>query len=259
MGNERKTEHCVICGSPVESLPQADALVCIYCGASEQGQARCPKGHYVCEACHGRHAMQMIKSTVFSTALRSPHEIAELMMRHPGLPMLGCEHAFVAAGAFMAALKNSPYGRGTITNGEIHEVFTRTAKQAVSGYCGMTGVCGIVPAVGACFSLFLGSRCGADNEQRITMEAGIRIFQAIAGLTGPSCCKAYVRSALTETVALFGERFGIVFEQPEGAVVCRHIDKHPHGCRESRCPYYEKPSRDIFAEPIHLKAASCQS
>ncbi len=37
--------------------------------------------------------------------------------------MLGCEHAFIAAGALMAALKNSPYGKGKITDADIREVF----------------------------------------------------------------------------------------------------------------------------------------
>ncbi len=249
----------MVCGTSLEYLHRAETRMCVYCGALERGHVNCPKGHFVCEACHGKDAMQMIESTAFSTTLQNPGEIAEIMMHHPGLPMLGCEHAFLAAGAFMAALKNSPYGRGKIANGEIREVFTRTAKQAAAGYCGLTGVCGIVPAIGACFSVFLGSRCGTDSEQRITMEADIRIFQTIAGLTGPSCCKAYVRAALTEAAALFGERFGIMLGQPAGAIVCRHMDKHPHGCREAKCPYFQKPSRDIFAESIHLNATVCQS
>jgi len=259
MQTDKKAEHCMVCGTPLEYLHRTETHMCVYCGTLAQGHVNCPKGHFVCEACHGKDAMQMIESTALSTTLQNPGEIAEIMMHHPGLPMLGCEHAFLAAGAFMAALKNSPYGRGKITNGEIREVFTRTAKQAAAGYCGLTGVCGIVPAIGACFSVFLGARCGTDSEQRITMEAGIRISQTIAGLTGPSCCKAYVRAALTETVALFGERFGIMLEQPEGAIVCRHMDKHPHGCRESKCPYFQKPSRDIFTESIDLKGTVCQS
>ncbi len=203
--------------------------------------------------------MPMIESAAYTTESQNPLEIAELMMHHPALPMLGCEHAFIAAGALMAALKNSPYGKGKITNEEIREAFDRTSKQAVAGHCGLTGVCGIAPAIGSCFAIFLGSRCGADSEQRITMEAVIRISEVIAGLTGPSCCKAYVRAALAEAVSQFGERFGIMLGTSEGAVVCRHMEKHPHGCREEKCPYFQKPSRDIFAESINLKPTLCQS
>jgi hypothetical protein len=159
----------------------------------------------------------------------------------------------------MAVLKNSPYGKGKITNAEIREVLGRTARQAVGGYCGLTGVCGVAPAVGACFSVFLGSRCGSDMEQKITMDAVIRVSQVIAELTGPSCCKAYVRAALSEAVAIFAERFGIVLPVAKTAIVCKDSNRHPHGCREQQCPYYRKTTGDIFAESIHLPVTSCRS
>jgi hypothetical protein len=203
--------------------------------------------------------MQMIEGAVVATELRDPIAIAELMIGHPNLPMLGCEHAYIAAGALMAALKNSPYGKGKITNADIREVLNRTARQAVGGYCGLTGVCGIAPAIGACFSMFLGSRCGSDTEQKITMNAVIRVSQAVAELTGPSCCKAYVRAALLEAVAIFAERFGIVLPVAKKSIVCKDSNRHPHGCREQRCPYYQKAAKDIFTESIHLPITVCQS
>jgi hypothetical protein len=203
--------------------------------------------------------MQMIEGVIFTTEVQDPVSIAELVMGHPNLPMLGCEHAYIAAGALMAALKNSPYGKGKITDADIREVFTRTAKQAVSSYCGLTGVCGIAPAIGACLSVFLGSLCGSDTEQKLTMNAVINVSQVVAELTGPSCCKAYVRAALSEAVTVFTERFGIVLPVSKTSIVCKDSNRHPHGCREERCPYYRKPATDIFVDPIHLPAAACQS
>jgi hypothetical protein len=85
----------------------------------------------------------------------------------------------------MAALKNE--GSKGITNEEIKEVFQRTEKQAHGGYCGLSGVCGIAPAIGACFAVLMGSKCGKNEEQRITMEAVTRVTRAITDLTGPSC------------------------------------------------------------------------
>lgn len=259
MANNKKNEHCMVCGSHLEYLLHAEDLACAYCGVSEQGRVKCPEGHFICDACHRKDAMKMIEDMVFTTELRDPVAIAELMMSHPNLPMLGCEHAFIAAGALMAALKNSPYGKGKITNKEIQEVFDRTAKQAVGGFCGLSGVCGIAPALGACFSVFLGSRCGADTEQKITMDAVIGISQAIAGLTGPSCCKAYVRSALLVAVTAFGERFGILLPVNETSIDCKHSANHPHGCREGKCPYFRKPVKDIFVDSIHLPVMACRS
>jgi hypothetical protein len=242
----KNSEQCMVCGSRLDYLQTAEDLVCAYCGTGKRGHVKCPKGHFVCDDCHGKEARSMIEDLALSTKASDPQEIAELMMAHPGLPMLSCDHAFIAAGALLAALRNSPYGK--ITDRDIREAFDRTAGQALGGYCGLTGVCGIAPAVGACFSIFLGAHCGTDREQKIVMEAVTAVSRAITDLTGPSCCKAYVRAALAVAVALFSEKFGILLPVKNAAVICNHVAKHPHGCREDKCPYFKKPSRDIFAE-----------
>ena len=257
MKRKQTTENCMICGSTLLYLDRSEPLVCTYCRKTSEGHIRCPEGHFICDACHSMDAMQMIEDAVFSTREKDPLRIAELMLNHPALPMLGCEHAFIAAGALSAALRNSPYAR--ITDEEIREIFTRTAKQAVGGYCGLTGICGISPAIGACFSVFLKSRCGSDAEQRIVMDAVISVSRAIADLTGPSCCKAYVRAALDTAVTIFADRFGIVLPVSRSGLVCRHSGKHPHGCREQKCPYYQKETKDVFTDSIHLPATACGS
>jgi hypothetical protein len=260
MTNTNNTEQCMVCGSSLKYLERAEDLVCTYCGKTAPGHIKCPEGHFICDACHSKDSMTMIGAVSFTTTSQDPVEIADFMMSHPALPMLGCEHAFIAAGAFMAALKNSPYGKEKITDQDIREVFDRTEKQAVGGYCGLTGVCGIMPAMGACFSVFLGARCGSDREQRITMDAVTRVSQAITELTGPSCCKAYVRAALGVAVNIFAERFGIVLPVAKSPIICRHSGKHPHGCREEKCPYYKKEeNKDIFADSIHLPVTVCHS
>ena len=257
MDNPKNTEHCMICGSKLDYLKHAETLVCTYCGKKEPEHVRCPEGHFICNACHGRDAMKAVEGIAFTADLKDPLEIAELMMSHPALPMLGCEHAYIAAGALLAALKNSWSKK--ITNDDIREAFGRTAKQAHGGYCGLTGVCGIAPAIGACFSIFLGAKCGSDNEQKITMDAVAKVSQAVTGLTGPSCCKAYVRAALSVAVSLFEEQFGIVLPVSKTAVFCRDSGRHPHGCRTEKCPYYKMPAKDLFADAVHPPVTVCHT
>lgn len=247
----------MVCGEALEYLDAAQDMVCAYCGGREAGHIRCSRGHFICEECHNRDAEAVIRDIVFTTDSRDPLATAERMMDHPSVPMLGCQHAYIAAGALMSALRNETSGR--ISNDNIREVFGRIGRQAVGGYCGLTGVCGIVPAIGACVSLFLGAHCGADKEQRITMEAVTRVSQAITDLTGPSCCKAYVRAGLGEAVRLFEEKFGITLPVANAAVQCKHSERHPHGCRTRKCPYYTAPARDIFADSIHLPVTACHT
>lgn len=239
-------ENCMVCGSPLQYLQAAEDLVCTSCGAKTAGHIKCPQGHVLCDACHGTEARRVIEGLALAEVSLDPMEIAERMMSHPAVPMLSCDHAYITAAALLAALRNSPYGK--IAEKDLQEVFGRTAKQAHGGYCGLTGVCGIAPAVGAVLSVFLGARCGSDREQRIVMDAVTRVSRAITDLTGPSCCKAYVRAAISVAAAVFAEKLGIVLPVADAAPVCAHPARHPHGCREEKCPYYRKPSRDIFAE-----------
>ena len=223
------------CGEPLSYHEKAEDLKCIYCGRTEPGHISCPKGHYICDLCHNKDAMKVIEDIVYTTESKDPFEIAELAMCHPGVPMLGCQHAYIAGGALMSAIKNK--GSHDRTNADIKEVFKRTEKQAHGGYCGLTGVCGIAPAIGAVFSVLTGSKCGKDEEQMVTMEAVTRVSREITNLTGPSCCKAYVWASLETAVDYINENLGIELPARKTAV-CVYSHKHPHGCRETSCPYY---------------------
>lgn len=226
----------MVCGSVLEYLEQAERLTCAYCGTSELGHVRCPNSHYICDTCHNKGSIEAIEDVTYNATSKDPVEISELMIAHPALPMLGCQHAYIAAGALMAAIRNE--GSKKITNEDIKEVFKRIERQAIGGYCGLTGICGISPAVGAVFAVLLGSKCGKDIEQRITMEAASRVSEVIRDLTGPSCCKAYVRASLPVAIDTLKESLGIVLPVKEREISCTYMDKHPHGCLSSKCPYF---------------------
>jgi hypothetical protein len=229
----------MVCGATLRYHEKAADVLCNYCDKPEHGHITCPHGHYICDSCHNQDSMRMIENIIYSTESTDPFAIAELAMNFPGLPMLGCQHAYIAAGALMAALKNE--STLTITNDDIQEVFNRTEKQAQGGYCGLTGVCGIVPAIGGCFALLTGSKCGKDEEQRTTMAVVAEASRAILELTGPSCCKAYVRAALRVATAAVNKIFNITLAQ-ESDISCLHNANHPHGCRREKCPYYSRRS-----------------
>lgn len=225
----------MVCGQALRYHDKAVEASCVYCQRREPGHIVCPGGHYICEPCHNRDSMQVIEEIMLSTETFDPGEIAELAFSFSGLPMLGCQHAYIAGGTLMAALKNQ--GTAKVDNDEIREVFQRTGKQAHGGYCGLSGVCGIVPALGACISVLTGARCGKDREQRLVMEAVTRVTRAITELTGPSCCKAYVRGALAVMVEFLAKNFALTLPLGSSAA-CRFSPKHPHGCREMKCPYF---------------------
>lgn len=206
------------------------------CGQKELGYVYCPNGHYICDNCHGKSSFDAIRDLSLSAKGANPLTIAEEMIRSAPLPMLGCEHAWIAAGAFLAAIKN--HGSIKITDDHIAEALNRTKKQAIGAYCGLTGVCGVAVAMGAAFSVILGAACPKDKETAITMHVAARVVEAIANQAGPCCCKNFVRTALTLSCIMAKEHLGVDLDCTV-KIVCEDSHRHPHGCRETKCGYYQ--------------------
>ncbi len=196
----------------------------------------CPNGHAVCERCHNKPAIELTRKICKKQKSTNPIDIFNSILESENITMLGCHHAFIVAGAFMTAIKNT--GKINITDNQIDEIFSRISNQAISGYCGLTGMCGIAPAIGACFSVMLGAKCGSDKEQKITMDVVAEICNEIANLTGPSCCKAYSWSAIKIASQAVDEEMDIHLEMTDTNVKCIYSEKHPHGCRRQKCKYF---------------------
>jgi len=232
-----KTENCMVCGSTLLYLEEVREVICNFCGKKEVAYICCPVGHYICEQCHGKGALDVIKGFVLATKEEDPFSIAEVLMTHPELPFLGCEHASIAAGAFLAALRNT--GRIQVSDEKISSTLMRVQKQSIAGYCALNGCCGIVVGIGAVFGTIMGATCPKDRESAITMHAFTRVAEAIANDVGPMCCKSFVRTALGVGYNLAKEYLNI--ELPiHRNIDCLYSEQNPHGCRQSKCLYFPK-------------------
>ncbi|OPX89213.1 MAG: hypothetical protein A4E53_01612 [Pelotomaculum sp. PtaB.Bin104] len=229
-------ENCLICGNKLDYLEWGREFSCIYCGKKEVGYVYCPGGHYVCDHCHGKGLYEQILNMAITSQGTDPLKIAETMMKAAPIPMLGCEHAWISAGALLAAIKNT--GEINITENRIAEALARTKKQAIGAYCGLTGICGIAPAIGSCFSVILSAACSKDQETATTMRVVSQVIGALAGQTGPCCCKNFVRTALTLGCKLVRQILNIALVC-DGELVCGDSSRHPHGCRKEKCHYYK--------------------
>ena len=235
---EKKAENCMVCGATLEYLKTAVSVTCNYCGKKETGYVRCPKGHYVCDECHGKGAFDLIRDIALATEEKDPLAIAELLMAHPKIPFLGCEHGLIATVALLAALKND--GTLGISNEQIIEAMKRTQKQSMPPYCALTGVCGVPIGIGAAFSIILGAACPKDRESAITMHIVARTIDTIANDVGPMCCKSFVRTALGVGYNSAKEYFNIHLPIHREKISCFFSKRHPHGCRENKCLYFPK-------------------
>ena len=236
--NENFEANCLICGNKLEYYEKEVSLKCFYCGKTFYGYVSCPNGHTVCEQCHNKPIIELTKKIYLSSKSINPFEIFNSILNSANITMLGCHHAFMVAGALIASIKNS--GKIKISKENVDEIFNRIERQAISGFCGLTGVSGIEPAIGACFALIFGSKCGTDREQKITMDITSTISRAIFELTGPSCCRAYSWKAL-EIAKNFSKKYlNIKLEGADKNIRCTYFNIHPHGCRFEKCLYYKK-------------------
>jgi hypothetical protein len=226
----------LICNKKLKYLEIGKEFTCIRCGKKENGYVYCAEGHYICNDCHGKSAFDIILKLSLSSKEINPLIIAEEMLELSSIPMLGCEHALIAVGAFLAAIKN--HGVVTVTNEQIVDAFKRTKKQAIAAYCGLTGICGIAPAIGASFSVILGAACPKDRETAITMHVVAEVIEAIANETGPCCCKNFMRTALTLSCDL-AEKYLEIKIPHELSISCSDSQRHPHGCRKNKCAYFK--------------------
>ena len=261
---EPYTEQCGVCGQELTYLEEGRPFTCSLCGRSEVGNVYCPGGHYLCESCHGAGIRALLPQLLHDSQTTSPRELAEELLALPQLPMLGCEHALIAAGSLMIALKNR--GDLGVTERHVTEALQRTERQAISAYCGLSGVCGVVPALGACYSVLVGAQCGKGPETRATMELVSRLASVTAEEAEPGCCKAFVRSCLAETESFLQERLGIPTSEPK-TIICRDADRHPHGCRGPACDYHaehtalgqapEPPPEPTAHAPEKMECGTC--
>ena len=238
-------EHCGICSAPLVYEERAQSLTCTVCGVEEMGHVHCPDGHYICERCHGANVRGLLLAHIATSRTTSPQALADELLVQPGLPMLGCEHALIAAGALMAALRNR--GEHGVTDEHVQEALLRTERQAISAYCGLSGVCGVVPALGSCYSVLVGAQCGKGPETRATMELVSTLAAATASEADPGCCKAFVRTGLRVAEDFLAERLGIAVGG-DHVSICEDAHRHPHGCRGPECTYHpDQPEQTTIA------------
>ena len=239
------TESCRVCGAELRYLAEARPATCEICGRQDDANVVCTQGHYVCDGCHGSDCMEGLGRRLDQAGSVSPYEIVEDLMALPKLPMLGCEHAHIAAGSLMRALENA--GVEGVTSAHRAEALARTARQAVGAYCGLTGVCGVVPALGACYSVLVGGVCGKGVETRGAMRLVSRLAAVTAAHADPGCCKAYVRACLRETAAFLQEDLAILTPQAPDTV-CADAARHPHGCRGPECDWHPEHPATTYPE-----------
>ncbi|MEK7812703.1 MAG: DUF5714 domain-containing protein, partial [Candidatus Desantisbacteria bacterium] len=198
---EAKREDCMVCGKGLDYLASAVSVTCIYCGKKEAGYFRCPMGHYVCDECHGKDGLEVITNFCLSSKSLNPLQMANTIMKHPKIHMIGPEHHPMIAGVLVTAYKNLT---GKIGDDEIREAIKR-GHTIPGGYCGLYGTDGAAIACGIAVAVILKATPLSDTERIIANMMTSRALSAIANHRGSRCCKRSTWTALETAIQYFRE------------------------------------------------------
>jgi hypothetical protein len=234
-GGAVPAEHpqgCLVCGRELAYALRAEPARCVVCGVEEPSAARCPDGHYVCDACHAGSAKDVIERACRNHDGQDAVALATALMRHPAVKMHGPEHHFLVPAALIAAW-------GTATGAPDRAALLAEARRrsdtVVGGSCGFHGACGSGVGVGIFASLATGAtpRSGASWGQ--ANRATARALQVIGDTGGPRCCKRTTWLALLSGIRFAREELGVALggRGPRCEFHGRNAD-----CLERGCPFY---------------------
>ncbi|MFC1951150.1 DUF5714 domain-containing protein [Chloroflexota bacterium] len=229
--------NCGICGKPLiygtESLPGT----CSFCGIEAQSNIYCPDGHYICDGCHQREAIDVLRRVVESTSSSDPQRIAETVMSYPAVLMHGPEHHAIVPAAIVAAVRNAGY---PVPDNAVEKAIERGAK-VPGGWCGFYGDCGAAVGLGIAVSVLTGATPLTGPQRSLAMKATAYALSKLID-EQPRCCKRMSRMAIEAAVEFLRDEMNISLYE-DGPVFCNYSSRNKE-CLKAECAYYREPESE---------------
>jgi len=248
-GGARHRSGCMVCGAELRYLEVERTQRCHYCGEVLSAPAQCAAGHFVCDACHGAAAVEILERVCLGSRETDAVALMQAVRTHPSFPMNGPEHHSLVPAVILAALRN---GGEPVTDAQIVAAMRRGGTVA-GGACAYLGVCGAASGVGIAVSLLLGADPLNGEKRQAVQRATQRVLGAVAAFEAPRCCQRDSWVALREAAALLPESTGRTLKAPH-QVVC---DQWPANaeCIRERCPLWPSRSSRPAGAPQSAVAA----
>lgn len=226
-------ENCGVCGKALIYGTEERKLTCAFCGKEAKALIYCPEGHYVCDACHSRAAVDILRDVLKSTQSADPAEIMEKVLAHPSVPMHGPEHHAMVPAVLITAIKNAGY---PVPEGAVEKAIERGSK-IPGGWCGFYGACGAGLGVGIAVSVLTGATPLTGKTRGLANEAtSFALGKMVDG--GARCCKRATRNALQAAAEFLKTRMGINLKYSDN-IRCQYVARNKE-CIWEACPYYPK-------------------
>ena len=230
--NMKSQENCGVCGKPLVYGTEEVLKRCNFCGDEFPAMIYCPEGHYVCDACHSRGVLDILRDVLNSTKSVDPIEILEKVMAQPSVPMHGPEHHSMVPAIIVAAVKNAGY---PVPEGAVEKAIERGSK-VPGGWCGFYGACGAAIGVGIAVSVLTEATPLTGKTRSLANEAtAYALNKMVDG--SPRCCKRASRNALYAAIEFLKNKMDINLKI-NGKTKCGYMARNRE-CVKQACPYYQ--------------------
>jgi hypothetical protein len=231
--NMESVNNCGVCARPLVYATESVTKTCALCGKEEKTNIYCPSGHYVCDSCHSKAAIEVLKNVLARSKSTNPAEILEQVMAHPSVPMHGPEHHVIVPAVIIAAIRNAGY---PVPEGAIDKALERASK-VPGGWCGLYGDCGAAVGIGIAVSVLTNATPLTGKERGLALGATALALSKLLD-DQPRCCKRSSRIAVEAAVNYLEDKLGIKLEQSK-LIPCAYTIRNQQ-CAKGECPYYPK-------------------
>jgi MoaA/NifB/PqqE/SkfB family radical SAM enzyme/ubiquinone/menaquinone biosynthesis C-methylase UbiE len=230
---DRFQHDCMLCGQPLVYLEEQRQEHCVFCGKQYPANAVCEQGHFVCDQCHGKDMVDVVKHICTHTDTTDMIDLINQLRSHPSFPLHGPEHHFAVPGVITAVYRNLG---GDITDKDIITAIDR-GRSVPGGVCAFWGTCGAAVGAGIAFGIILKSTPLKPKARQIVQKMADAVIRDLNGIEAARCCQREVWTTF-KTVARLSKIYLPLALTADGEVQCRQQGKNRECIRET-CPYFK--------------------
>jgi hypothetical protein len=229
---KRHPAGCMACGAEITYLQHEKTASCHFCGGTKNTSALCTNGHFICDDCHQRDALSLIKVMCLETDEQDMLALLRRIRRHPAISMHGPEHHAIVPGIILATYRN----RGGNIGKEAILTGIERGSKVPGGVCGFWGNCGAAAGTGIAFSVLLNASPLTPRSRQQVQKVTAQVLAKIAETKSSRCCQRESVTALKEAAAMSREILPITLLAAE-PVFCEQSTANKE-CIRKQCPLF---------------------
>ena len=243
IAQERLSTGCMRCGSPLVYLETDEKKRCTFCGRMLTANAVCEKGHFVCDECHGKDALEIVRNICLNTGETDMIALMNTIRSHPAMPLHGPEHHFAVPGVIVACYRNLG---GSASRADIITAIDR-GRSIPGGSCGFWGVCGAAAGVGIAYAILLNSNPVKPVFRRIVQQVAGAVINTVNTIEAARCCQRETWTSLIKAAELSGKYLPVKLHA-EASTRCGQYHQNRE-CIGRNCEFFSKRKEECASMP----------